>query len=70
MNKQATVRDQPATAQMAARARFTQSADWVGRVFGNFIYCIDACDKNLHIYNTSEAKWSSFTFAQCQIPTQ
>jgi hypothetical protein len=42
----------------------------VGRVFGNFIYCIDACDKNLHIYNTSEAKWSSFTFAQCQIPTQ
>ena len=35
---------------MSTRARFGLNSDWVARTFGNFIYCIDANDMNLHVF--------------------
>ena len=38
---------------MTSRARFGNQSDWVGRTFGNFIYCIDACENNLNVFDTN-----------------
>ena len=57
INKQATVRTARST--MQTRARFGQSSDWVGRTFGSFIYCIDANEFCLHVYNINSSAWIS-----------
>ena len=44
---------------MEKRARFGQSSDWVGRTFGSFIYCIDANEFCLHVYNVNTQAWIS-----------
>ena len=66
VNKQATVRTH--RSQMSARARFGNQSDWVGRTFGNFIYCIDANENNLNVYDTGSNAWSNFNFNQLKLP--
>ena len=68
INKQANVRN--CRGAMQQRARFGSSSDWVGRTFGNFIYCIDSNDFTLHVFAIKDQAWNSQPLAELGIPRQ
>lgn len=39
---------------MVTKARFGNNSDWIGRTFGNFIYCIDSSEFCLHVYSVKD----------------
>ncbi len=47
-SKQATVTATPG--ELPCRARFGYKSDIVARKFDNYLYAIDASDKNLYVY--------------------
>ena len=66
INKHASVRTCPKGMQQ--RARFGAGCDWVGRTFGNIIYCIDASEFNLHVYSINSQQWQSQALSDLGIP--
>jgi hypothetical protein len=50
--KQATVHT--ARGALSKRARFGVKSDFVCRQFKNFLYAIDLCEKELHVYQIKE----------------
>jgi hypothetical protein len=68
LNKQATVKT--SAGQMSTRARLGYSSDWVARKFYSLIYCIDAGEQYLHVFNMKEKSWVSQPLAELGIPRQ
>ena len=66
VNRQAVVKTCRGT--MSTRARFGMSSDWVARTFGNFVYCMDAADHNLHVFAIKDQSWNSQSLAELRIP--
>ena len=66
INKQAIVRT--SNSKMVSRGRFGYNSDFVGRVFGSFIYCIDASDFNLHVFTMNDHVWQSQPLSELGIP--
>lgn len=68
INKQATIKT--SRSQMSSRALFGTQSDWIARTFGNYIYCIDAKDFNLHVFALKEKAWNSQQLSELGIPRQ
>ena len=66
INKQANVRT--CRSSMGSNARFGNSSDWIARTFGQFIYCIDAHDFVLHVFDMKKSVWTSQALADFGIP--
>ena len=54
-SKQATVT--ATQGELPTRAHFGYKSDIVARKFDNFLYAIDACDKNLYVYQIEKNAW-------------
>lgn len=68
INKSAVIKT--ARSQMSCRALFGNQADWIARTFGNFVYCIDAKEFNLHVFTLKEKAWNSQPLTELGIPKQ
>lgn len=51
VNRQATVKTTRST--LFGDSKFANASDFVARVFGTYMYTIDASEKTLHVYNIS-----------------
>ena len=46
------------SSQMCLDAWFCYDSDYIARVFGNYLYCIDEHSNNLHVYSIKEKMWN------------
>lgn len=46
---------------------FGKDADYISRIFGNYLYAIDGNKGNLHLYSIKEKKWNQSSLKELGI---